>query len=134
MTKATAATFATLSRNLKGAGCEDSSLQKGIIEIHVGLGWKTAFGLHLAQKEQKTWENYKMSPGIYLHPTSRHSTFRLLKKLWLWLAPFTVWTKDGPSGFISRNRAVDFYYRVSSKLNGSESASIERTGWGKVSE
>jgi hypothetical protein len=133
-TKAIAATSGTSSKNLKGAACEDSALQERIVEIHIGMGWKTAFGLHLAEKEQKTWENYKMSPGIYLHPKSRHSTFRLLKNLWLWVAPFTVWTKEGPYGFISRNRAVDFYYKVSSKLIGSESASIERTGWARSAE
>ena len=124
----------TFPKNWKGADCESCACKKGAIEVHAGLGWKTAFGFHLEKKEPKTWENYKMSPGIYLHPKSRPSKFGFLSRIWLWLCPFTVFTKDGAHGFISQNRAVDFYYQISSKLIGNAVASIERKGWLKPCE
>ena len=70
--------------------------------------------------------------GIYVHPDHRPGTNKHFQKFWLWLVPFTVWDKDGPKGFISRNRAVDFYYRVSRELNATATASIERKGWFKT--
>jgi hypothetical protein len=130
VTKATAGTLDTSSKNSKGAAFENSPHEKGVIEVHVGLGWKTAFGLHLENKnKQKTWENYKMSPGIYLHPQTRPGKFQLAQKLLLWITPYTVWSKNGPSGFIFKNAAVDFYYKISTKLEGNERASICRSGW-----
>ena len=67
--------------------------------------------------------------GIYCHPDHRPGANPLVQKFWLWFAPFIVWDKDGPKGFISRNRAMDFYYKVSRDMPVAGVASIQRKGW-----
>jgi len=67
--------------------------------------------------------------GIYCHPDHRPGTNPLVQKFWLWFAPFIVWDKDGPKGFVSRNKAMDFYYRVSRDMPVAGIASIQRKGF-----
>ncbi|NBZ96744.1 MAG: hypothetical protein EBR40_10030 [Proteobacteria bacterium] len=116
-------------------GHQDNEAGERVIEVHHGVGWKTAFGIHLAERiDARNQEEKKVMPirGIYVHPDHRPGTNPKLQKLWLWIAPYTVWDKDGPKGFISRNRAVDFYYQVSRELTANAIASIERKGWFKT--
>ena len=70
-----------------------------------------------------------MIRGIYCHPDHRPGTNPAFQKFWLWFAPFTVWDKDGPQGFISRDKAMDFYYKVSREMPVNGIASIQRKGW-----
>jgi len=106
--------------------------ERGTIEYHSGVGWKTAFGLHLPEKiETRNKEEKKIMAirGIYCHPDYRPGTNPTFQKFWLWFAPFTVWDKDGPRGFISRDKAMDFYYKVSREMPVNGVASIQRKGW-----
>ena len=135
------ATFAMFARKSSAGGnCERIQGTQGdkndsrAVEIHYGVGWKSAFGIHLPERiEARNKEGKKIMAirGIYVHPDHRPGTNKHLQKFWLWLAPFTVWDKDGPRGFISRNRAIDFYYRVSRELTTHATASIGRKGWFK---
>lgn len=102
------------------------------IEYHIGVGWKTAFGLHLPEKiETRNKEEKKIMAirGIYCHPDYRPGTNPTFQKFWLYVTPFTVWDKDGPRGFISRDSAMDFYYKVSREMPVNGIASIQRKGW-----
>ena len=101
------------------------------IEVHFGVGWKVALGLHTSQriKARNQKEKTNMIRGIYCHPDHRPGTNPLFQKFWLWFAPFIVWDKDGPRGFISRNKAMDFYYKVSREMPVNGVASIQRKGW-----
>ena len=115
-------------------GPQDCQNDSRVIEVHYGVGWKSAFGIHLPERiEARNKQEKKIMPirGIYVHPDHRPGTNPKLQKFWLWLVPYTVWDKDGPKGFVSRNRAVDFYYRVSRELTANAVASIERKGWFK---
>jgi hypothetical protein len=111
---------------------QSSKNNQGAVEYHIGLGWKTAFGLHLPEKiEARNKEEKKVMAirGIYCHPDHRPGTNPLIQKVWLHIAPFIVWDKDGPKGFIRRDKAMDFYYKVSRDMPPAGIASIERKGW-----
>jgi hypothetical protein len=111
---------------------QSSENNKGAVEYHIGVGWKTAFGLHLPEKiEARNKEEKKVMAirGIYCHPDHRPGTNPLFQKFWLWMSPFIVWDKDGPKGFISQNRAMDFYYKCSRDMPVAGIASIQRKGW-----
>jgi len=113
-----------LSKN----SCGESARRR--IEGYFGVGWKTAFGLHLPERiEARNKEKTTMIRGIYCHPDHRPGTNPAFQKFWLWFAPFTVWDKDGPQGFISRDKAMDFYYKVSREMPVNGIASIQRKGW-----
>ena len=104
------------------------------IEVHYGMGWKTAFGLHTSARIEARNKEKKIMAirGIYIHPDHRPGTNKYFQKFWLWLVPFVVWDKDGPKGFIRIGRAMDFYYQVSRTLTTTATASIERSGWFKT--
>jgi len=70
-----------------------------------------------------------MKEPIYLHPGHRPGTNKFLQKLWVWIVPFVVWSKEGRRGFIFRSRALDWYYFVSRELTHTAVASIARKGW-----
>lgn len=72
--------------------------------------------------------------GIYVHPDHRPGTNPILQKIWLWIAPFIVWDKDGPRGFIRLSKAMDFYYSCSREIAVTGVASIARKGWFKKPE
>ena len=117
-----------IKRLQKHQGCPESVRA---IELHIGVGWKTAFGIHLEdrnEERQKAWRK-KMSQTFYLHPKCRPGKNPILQRLWIWIVPFTVWDDKGPKGFISRGRALDFYYQCSYNLKGHATANISRKGW-----
>jgi hypothetical protein len=112
----------------KCASCQSNARA---VEYHFGVGWKTAFGLHLPEKiETRNKEKKVMAiRGIYCHPDHRPGTNPIVQKVLLYVAPFIVWDKDGPKGFIRRNKAMDFYYKVSRDMPPAGIASIQRKGW-----
>jgi len=117
---------------------KSESCQAGVpvVELHLSLGWKTAFGFHLEgreQKNEKQWRN-KMSEPIYLHPDHRPGTNRILQKFWVWIVPYVVWSQKGRRGFVSRSRALDWYYEASRDLTHTAVASIARKGWFRNAE
>ena len=102
------------------------------IEVHYGVGWKVAFGLHTSERiEARNQKEKKVMAirGIYCHPDYRPGTNPLVQKVWLYVAPFIVWDKDGPKGFVRRGKAMDFYYKVSRDMPPAGIASIQRKGW-----
>ena len=132
MLPATSPMFAR--KSVAGGKYERIQGDKGgqVVEIHHGVGWKVAFGIHTPQRiEARNKEEKKLMAirGIYCHPDHRPGTNPLVQKFWLWFAPFIVWDKDGPKGFVSRNKAMDFYYRVSRDMPVAGIASIQRKGF-----
>jgi len=122
-----------IKRLQRHQGCEESVRT---IELHIGVGWKAAFGIHLEdrnEERQKSWRK-KMTDTFYIHPKTRPGKNPILQRLWIWIAPFIVWDDKGPQGFILRNRALDFYYQCSRNLKNHSTANISRKGWFRSSD